>query len=110
VIKLFSVSRSPATAAAGSAVLIVMALVGVVVAAGNADGPSTASSQSASAPFNPGGPLVLPAPCAAAKAHQACGVAATKQGHAKQVKKHRVQPSLLPAPTAVPSAIATTSP
>ena len=109
MIKLFSVSRSPATAAAGSAVLIVTALVGVVLAAGSAAGPSTASSQSASAPFN-AGPLVLPEPCAAAKGHQACGVAATKQGHAKHVKKHRVQPSLLPAPTAVPSAIPTTSP
>jgi hypothetical protein len=99
--KFLSIPRSPAKAAAGSAALILVALVGVLFAAGSAGGASPASAQASatSAPFN-AAPLVLPKPCVATKHHQACGVATSKQRKAKQVKK---QPSTLPVPTAVPT-------
>jgi hypothetical protein len=103
MIKLLGVSRSPAIAAAGSGVLILTALVGVVLAAGTAASPSAAPAPtSASGPLS-AAPLVLPKPCLNTKHRQACAVAATKQHRAKQVKGQPVQSSALPAPTAVPN-------
>jgi hypothetical protein len=102
MIKLLSLSRSPATAAAGSAMLIVTALVGVILAAGIESGPSTASGQAVSAPAN-AAPLVLPKPCIA-RQRQTCGAIAPRQHRAKQVKRQPGQPVGLPAPTVVPSA------
>jgi hypothetical protein len=102
MIKLLSLSRSPATAAAGSAVLIVTALAGVILAAGIASGPSTAPGQAISAPAN-AAPLVLPKPCVAGK-RQTCGATAPKQRRAKQVKRQPGQSVVLPAPAVIPSA------
>jgi hypothetical protein len=99
MIKLLSLSRSPATAAAGSAVLIVTALVGVILAAGIESG-APPSGQTVSAPANVA-PLVLPKPCVATRQHQTCGPTGARQRRAKQVKR---QPAGLPAPTVVPSA------
>jgi hypothetical protein len=106
MIKFLSISRSPATAAAGSAVLILAALVGVVLAASSAAEPSGASTQgtATSAPFN-AAPLVLPKPCVATKHRQTCSGAVPKQHRAKQVKNQPAQPSAPPVPTAVPTAI-----
>jgi hypothetical protein len=102
MIKLLSLSRSPATAAAGSAVLIVTALVGVILAAGIESGPATASGQAISAPAN-AAPLVLPKPCVAGQ-RQTCGAAAPRQRRAKQVKRQPGQSVRLPAPAVVPTA------
>jgi hypothetical protein len=102
MIKFFSLSRSPATAAAGSAVLIVTALVGVILAAGIESGPSTAPGQVVSAPANVA-PLVLPKPCVAGQ-RQICGATGSRQHRAKQVKRQPGQSGGLPAPTVVPSA------
>ncbi|HVC04763.1 MAG TPA: hypothetical protein VND88_08805 [Candidatus Acidoferrales bacterium] len=104
MIKLLNVSRSPATAAAGSAVLIVTALVGVILAAGAAADPSSAStsSTSTSAPLN-AAPLVLPKPCVVTKNHQTCDAAATKTHRAKQVKKHPAQAAPPPVSPATAS-------
>jgi hypothetical protein len=103
MIKLLSPSRSPATAAAGSAVLIVTALVGVILAAGIESGPATASGQAVSAPAN-AAPLVLPKPCVATRQRQTCGATGPRQRRAKQVKRQPGQSVGLPAPTVVPSA------
>jgi len=103
MIKLLGVSRSPASAAAGSGVLILAALVGVVLAAGTAAGPSAAASPtSVSGPLN-AAPLVLPKPCVITKHRQACDVSAAKPHRAKQVKQQPVQSSALPAPTPAPT-------
>jgi hypothetical protein len=104
MIKFLSASRSPATAAAGSGLLIVAALVGVILAAGAAAAPSAGSAQptAATAPFN-AAPLVLPKPCVATKNHQACDAAATKPHRAKQVKKQPAQAGAQPVPAALPT-------
>ena len=103
MIKLLSLSRSPATAAAGSALLIVTALVGVILAVGIESGSPT-SGQPVAAPANVA-PLVLPKPCVVAtRPRQTCGSAATRQRRAKQVRRQPAQPVALPAPTVVPTA------
>src|SRR5579864_5214795 len=104
MIKLLSLSRSPATAAAGSAVLIVTALVGVILAVGIESGSGATSGQPVSAPANVA-PLVLPKPCVAAtRQRQTCGATGTRQRRAKQVRRQPAQPVALPAPTVVPTA------
>lgn len=102
MIKLLSLSRSPATAAAGSAVLIVTALAGLILAVGIESGPSPASGQAISAPAK-AAPLVLPKPCVA-RQRQTCGATGSRQRRAKQVKRQPGQSVGLPAPTVLPSA------
>jgi hypothetical protein len=104
MIKFLGGSRSPATAAAGSAVLILTALVGVILAAGSAASGSAAPAQATTnpVPFN-AAPLSLPKPCVITKRRQSCSAPATKPAHAKQVKKHAAPPSALPVPTVVPT-------
>ena len=105
MIRFLNVSGSPVKAAVGSAMLILAALVGVILAVGAVAAPSSTltSSTSTSVPLN-AAPLVLPKPCVVTKNHQTCDAAATKTHRAKQVKKH-------PAQAAPPSASpATTSP
>jgi hypothetical protein len=108
MIKLLNVSRSPATAAAGSGVLILAALVGVILAAGAAAEPpsSLTSSTSTAAPLN-AAPLVLPKPCVITKNHQGCDAAAIRTHRAKQVKK---QPAQGAPPAASPAIPIPTSP
>lgn len=97
MIKFLNVSGSPAKAAAGSAVLILAALVGVILAAGAVAAPSSTltSSTNTSAPLN-AAPLVLPKPCVVTKNHQTCDAAATKPHRAKQVKKQPAPPTASP--------------
>jgi hypothetical protein len=102
MIKWFDFSRSPVTAATGSGVLIVAALVGVIFAAGSAAGPSNAAAQYSAAPLNQA-PLVLPKPCVVTKNHQACDARASKPHRAKQVTKQPAQPTALPVPTVAPN-------
>jgi hypothetical protein len=102
VIKFSSVSRSPTTAAAGSGVLILAALVGVVLAAGSGGTPSAAAAQTNAGSVNLA-PVVLPKPCVATTHHQVCGAAASKSHRAKQVKKQPVQASAPPVPPVVPN-------
>jgi hypothetical protein len=105
MIKWFDFSRSPVTAAAGSGVLIVAALVGVIMAAGSAAAPSNAASaQYTAAPLNQA-PLVLPKPCVVTKNHQACDARAAKPHRAKQVTKQPAQPTALPVATVAPNPI-----
>jgi hypothetical protein len=103
MIKFFNVSGSPAKAAAGSAMLILAALVGVILAVGAVAAPSAAltSSTNTSAPLN-AAPLVLPKPCVVTKNHQTCDAAATKPHRAKQVKKQPAQAA--PQPVSPPAA------
>jgi hypothetical protein len=100
--RFLTIPRSPAKAAAGSGALILAALVGVLLAAGNAGGASPASAPTTSAPFN-AAPLVLPKPCVLSKRHQTCGAVAPKQRRAKQVKKQPAPSSTLPVSTALPT-------
>jgi hypothetical protein len=103
MIKFPGFSRSPATAAAGSGLLIVAALAGVILAAGATAAPSGASQPTAAAaPFN-AAPLVLPKPCVITKNHQVCTAAATRQHRAKQVKKQPAQAGVQPVPTVLPT-------
>jgi hypothetical protein len=102
--RFLSIPRSPAKAAAGSGALILVALGGVLFAAGNAGGasPASAPASATSAPFN-AAPLVLPKPCVITKHHQTCGAGTSKQRRAKQVKKQPAPSSTLPVPTAIPT-------
>ncbi len=102
MIKIPTLSRSPATAAAGSAVLIITALVGVILAAGADSGSPTTPGQYVSAPAANVAPLVLPKPCVVTKRRQSCIAAAPTSHRAKQVKKQPVQTATLPAQTAAP--------
>src|ERR1700693_476500 len=98
--KFMSSNRSPATAAAGSGVLIVTALVGVVLVAGNAGGPAT-SATAASAPASVNGaPMVLPSACPAVRLRQPCDAAVVRPRHNK-ARGHPTQPVVAPTPTAV---------
>jgi hypothetical protein len=98
--KFMSFSRSPATAAAGSGVLIVTALVGVVLVAGNAGGPA-ASAATASAPAGANGaPMVLPSACPAVRLRQPCDAAVVRPRHTK-ARRRQTQPVVAPTPTVV---------
>jgi hypothetical protein len=104
--KFMRFSRSPATAAAGSGVLIVTALVGVILAAGNAGGPAASAAASAPAGIN-GAPLVLPSACAAVRLRQPCDAAVVRPRHTK-ARRRQTQPVVAPTPT--PTAITPTNP
>jgi hypothetical protein len=104
MIKLLDFSRSPVTAAAGSGVIIVAALVGVIFAADSAAAPSNGTAAPyTSAPLNQA-PLALPKPCVITKNHQACDARAAKPHRAKQVTRQPVQPTAPPAATLAPNA------
>ena len=103
MIKLLNFSRSPVTAAAGSGVIILAAVVGVIFAADSAAAPSNGTGpQYTAAPLNQA-PLVLPKPCVVTKSHQACGARAAKPHRAKQVTKQPAQPTSLPVATVAPN-------
>ncbi len=105
MIKIPTLSRSPATAATGSAVLIVAALAGVVLAAGADSGSSATAGQYVSAPAANVAPLVLPKPCVVTKHRRSCSTAASASHRAKQVKKQPVQSAALPAQTVAPTPV-----
>ena len=103
MIKLPNFARSPVTAAAGSGVIIVAAVVGVIFAADSAAAPSDGpAAQYTAAPLNQA-PLALPKPCVVTKNHQACDTRAAKPHRAKQVTQQPAQPAAQPAPTVAPS-------
>ncbi len=103
MIRIPTLSRSPATAAVGSAVLIMVALAGVILAAGADSASSTTPDQYVSAPAANVAPLVLPKPCVVTKRRQSCSTAASASHRAKQVKKQPVQTATLPAQTVAPT-------
>ena len=96
MIKFPSFSRSPATAAAGSGLLIVAALVGVILAAGATAAPPAREPAHRGRGSINAAPLVLPKPCVITKNHQVCDAAATRQHRAKQVKKQPAQAGVQP--------------
>ncbi len=108
MIKFSSISRSPATAAAGSGVLILTAIVGLILAAGSAATPADGSAQPSISATLHAAPAALPKPCIAVRHHQPCGSAAGKAGSAKQMRKHAAQQGGIAAPP--PAAAPTNNP